>query len=216
TASGIAYLDRAASRRPTRASAVAEAMSGSSAVTTTCGKVADVDLRLLPQQQLKVTPKQIAANYILQLSSMELQEVVNQELEENPALDLEEVQVCPLCGAELSGRVCLRCFGTGKDSGRSTYTQDNEPLEGTDLTQRDDDDEEFDPIARAEAEQTLAEYLSWNVRVLLPKRLQPVAEQIIGALNEFGYLDAKIEEIAEQTKVSVVGAELALHAIQSI
>ena len=48
-------------------------------------------MRLLPQQQLKVTPKQIAANHILQLSSMELQEVVNQELEENPALDLEEI-----------------------------------------------------------------------------------------------------------------------------
>ena len=94
-------------------------------------------MRLLPQQQLKVTPKQIAANHILQLSSMELQEVVNQELEENPALDLEEIQICPLCGAELTGRVCLRCFGTGKDPSRSTYLQDTEPLEGTSLTQRD-------------------------------------------------------------------------------
>ncbi len=148
-----------------------------------------MDIRLLPQQQLKVTPKQIAANYILQLSSMELQEVVNQELEENPALDLEEVQVCPLCGAELTGRVCLRCFGTGIKGGQSTYTQDNEPLEGASLTQRDEDDEEFDPIARAEAEQTLGEYLSWNVRVLIPRRLQTVAEHIIGNLNEFGYLE---------------------------
>ncbi len=175
-----------------------------------------MDIRLLPQQQLKVTPKQIAANYILQLSSMELQEVVNQELEENPALDLEELQTCPLCGAELAGRVCLRCFGTGKDQTRSAYMQESEPLEGTSLTQRDEDDEEFDPIARAEAERTLGEYLSWNVRVLLSKRLQPVAEHIIGNLNDFGYLDVKIEEIAEQTKVSVADAEQALRAIQSI
>ena len=36
-----------------------------------------MDIRLLPQQQLKVTPKQIAANYILQLSSMELQDLIN-------------------------------------------------------------------------------------------------------------------------------------------
>ena len=174
-----------------------------------------MDIRLLPQQQLKVTPKQIAANYILQLSSMELQEVVNQELEENPALDLEEVQTCPLCGAELAGRVCLRCFGMGKDGSR-TYQQDNEPLEGTNLSQRDEDDEEFDPIARAEAEQTLGDYLSWNVRVLLPKRLQPVAEHIIGNLNDFGYLEMKIEDIAAQMKVSVAEAEQALRAIQTI
>ncbi len=64
-----------------------------------------MDLRLLPQQQLKVTPKQIAANAILQLSSLELQDVINQELQENPALDLEEQQVCPLCGQPLPGRV---------------------------------------------------------------------------------------------------------------
>jgi DNA-directed RNA polymerase specialized sigma54-like protein len=52
----------------------------------------------MPAQQLKVTPKQIAANAILQLSSLELQDAINQELSENPALDLEEQQVCPLCG----------------------------------------------------------------------------------------------------------------------
>ena len=39
-----------------------------------------MDLRILPQQQLKVTPKQISANAILQLSSMELQEVIIQAL----------------------------------------------------------------------------------------------------------------------------------------
>src|SRR5205814_5744099 len=168
TASGIAYLDRAASRRPTRASAVAEAMSGSSAVTTTCGKVADVDLRLLPQQQLKVTPKQIAANAILQLSSLELQDVINQELQENPALDLEEQQVCPLCGQPLPGRVCLNCFGLAKTPRQND--PETEPLEGTSLMQRDDEGDEFDPVVRAESEQTLAEWLSWNVRVLLPAR----------------------------------------------
>src|SRR5204863_8972801 len=119
------------------------------------GKVAEVDMRLLPQQQLKVTPKQIAANYILQLSSLELQDVINQELEENPALDMEEVQACPLCGNPLTGRVCLNCFGTGKAGSAEQYS-DSEPLEGTSLMARDEEEgDEFDPIVRAEAEQTL-------------------------------------------------------------
>jgi len=86
-----------------------------------------VDLRLLPQQQLKVTPKQIAANYILQLSSLELQDVINQELQENPALDLEEVQACPLCGQPLAGRVCLNCFGTGKGPYKGSEDIDRAP-----------------------------------------------------------------------------------------
>ncbi len=174
-----------------------------------------MDIRLQPQLQQKVTPKQIAANYILQLSSMELQDVVNDELEQNPALDLDEQHTCPLCGAELTGRVCLRCFGNGTRGQQATYMQDNDPLEGTNLMQRDDDDDEFDPIARAESEQTLAEHVSWQMRVLLPRRLHAVAEHIIGNLNELGYLEVPLEEIAAATEVSAADAELALKAIQS-
>ncbi|MBI3521771.1 MAG: RNA polymerase factor sigma-54 [Chloroflexi bacterium] len=174
-----------------------------------------MDLRLLPQQQLKVTPKQIAANYILQLSSMELQDVINQELDENPALDLEETQICPLCGNPLPGRVCLTCFGTGKLGSSQDY-QDTEPLEGANLSQRDDEEDEFDPIVRAEAEQTLAEYLSWNVRVLLPSRLHQIAEYLIGNLNDNGYLEVTLEDAAKAVHVSLEDAEEALKAIQSV
>src|SRR2546422_975168 len=170
------------------------------------GKVAEVDLKLLPQQQLKVTPKQIAANYILQLSSLELQDVINQELQENPALDLDEIQVCPLCGQSLTGRVCVNCFGIGNRPYKGGDDIETEPLEGTSLMQRDEEEDELDPIVRAEAEQTLAEYLSWNTRVLLAQRLHPVAEYIIGNLNDNGYLEIPIEEIAKTMKVSVADA----------
>ncbi len=170
----------------------------------------------MPQQQLKVTPKQIAANAILQLSSLELQDVINQELQENPALDLEEQQVCPLCGQPLPGRVCLNCFGLAKAPRQND--PETEPLEGTSLTQRDDEGDEFDPVVRAESEQTLAEWLSWNVRVLLPARLLPIAEYLIGNINENGYLDpgVTIEQAAETIKVSVADAMRALRAIQSV
>jgi len=175
-----------------------------------------VDLRLLPQQQLKVTPKQIAANYILQLSSMELQDVINAELQDNPALDLEETQVCPLCGEPLQGRICLNCFGLANKPPRGDEPE-GEPLEGTSLTQRDEDDEDFDPIVRAEAEQTLAEYLSWNVRVMLPSRLHPTAEYLIGNINDNGRLEGvTLDDAARLTKVSLADAERVLKTIMSI
>jgi RNA polymerase sigma-54 factor len=175
-----------------------------------------VDLRLLPQQQLKVTPKQIAANAILQLSSLELQDVINQELQENPALDLEEQQVCPLCGQPLPGRVCLNCFGLAKAPRQND--PETEPLEGASLMQRDDGDDEFDPVVRAESEQTLAEWLSWNVRVLLPKRLLPIAEYLIGNINENGYIDpgVTVEDASKTMKVSSADGMRALRAIQSV
>ena len=175
-----------------------------------------MDLRLLPQQQLKVTPKQIAANYILQLSSMELQDVINQELQENPALDLEETQVCPLCGEPLQGRICLNCFGLANRPPRGDEAE-TEPLEGTSLMQRDDEDEEFDPIVRAEAEQTLAEYLSWNARVMLPSRLHHVVEYLIGNINDSGRLEGvTLEEAAKVTKVSLADVERVHRALMSI
>jgi RNA polymerase sigma-54 factor len=175
-----------------------------------------VDLRLLPQQQLKVTPKQIAANYILQLSSMELQDVINAELQDNPALDLEESQVCPLCGEPLQGRICLNCFGLANKPPRGDELE-SEPLEGSSLMQRDDEDDEFDPIVRAEAEQTLAEYLSWNVRVMLPSRLHPTAEYLIGNINDNGRLEGvTLEDAARLTKVSLQDAERVHKAIMSI
>ena len=45
----------------------------------------ELSQQLQPVMQAKVTPKQIAANYILQMSSVELQEAIAQELDENPA-----------------------------------------------------------------------------------------------------------------------------------
>lgn len=175
-----------------------------------------MDLRLLPQQQLKVTPKQIAANYILQLSSMELQDVISQELQENPALDLEEATVCPLCGEPLQGRICLNCFGLASKAPRNDEP-DSEPLEGSSLMQRDEDDEEFDPIVRAEAEQTIAEYLSWNVRVIVPARLHHVAEYLIGNINDNGRLEGvTLEDAAKTCNVPLEDVELVHRAILSI
>lgn len=175
-----------------------------------------MDLRLLPQQQLKVTPKQIAANYILQLSSMELQDVISAELQENPALDLEESQVCPLCGEPLQGRICLNCFGLANKPPRGDESE-SEPLEGASLMQRDEEDDEFDPIVRAEAEQTVAEYLSWNVRVMLPTRLHPTAEYLIGNINEAGRLEGvTLEDAARLMKVSLADVERVHKAIMSI
>lgn len=169
---------------------------------------------LQQQQQLKVTPKQIAASYILQLSSLELQEVIEQELVENPALDMTEVPVCPLCGNQLTGRVCQNCFGT---AGAGLAREDSlEPLKGTNLLGRDEEDDELDPIVRAESGQTLAEYLMWNLRAIPPRDHHAVAEYLVGNLDEGGYLRVALDEAMAATHTSRELAQAALEALHSI
>ena len=70
----------------------------------------EVTQQLQPIIQAKVTPKQIAANYILQMSSVELQEAIAQELDENPALEITELPTCPICGSPIAGNYCTECM----------------------------------------------------------------------------------------------------------
>ncbi len=45
----------------------------------------------------KIDPKMILANNILQMTSMELQQAIEQELAENPALEVPEEDPCENC-----------------------------------------------------------------------------------------------------------------------
>jgi DNA-directed RNA polymerase specialized sigma54-like protein len=48
-------------------------------------------------QVLKASPRLIAANFILHLSSQELQQTLAKELQDNPALEPIDVLTCRVC-----------------------------------------------------------------------------------------------------------------------
>src|SRR3954469_24752383 len=75
-------------------------------------------------QTMKVSPRLVAANYILELSSQQLQQQIATELSENPALELVEVPTCRVCGTELQGSICPRCIQRQKTSTTSPYSAD--------------------------------------------------------------------------------------------
>ncbi len=175
----------------------------------------DLTQQLQPQLQVKVTPKQIAANYILQMSSVELQEAIAQELDENPALEMVELPACPICGNPVTGNYCTDCFPRKplNDASRDGEIDDL-PYDGPQRLR--DEEDEFDPIARAEADFTLDEYLTWNLHAVLPPTLQPIAEYAIGALDESGFLTSTEEEIAAATGASAADVAEALRALRSL
>jgi RNA polymerase sigma-54 factor len=164
---------------------------------------------------VKVTPKQIAANYILQMSAVQLQEAIAQELDENPALEMNELPTCPICGSSVAGAYCTDCMPRKAegDDGSRPISADDLPAEGGRLR---DEDDEFDPIARAEADFTLEDHLTWNLHAQLPSRLHPVADHVIGALDDNGFLTESDAEIGAATGVSISDVEQVLAAMKGL
>jgi RNA polymerase sigma-54 factor len=176
----------------------------------------ELNQQLQPVMQAKVTPKQIAANYILQMSSVELQEAIAQELDENPALEMDELPTCPICGRPVAGNYCTECMprkgeADGDDSRLST-----DDLPGDGAVRLRDEDDEFDPIARAEADFTLEDHLTWNLHALLPQRLHVVADHVIGALDSNGFLTDSDDEIAAATGVTTADVGQVLAAMKGL
>src|SRR6266545_732406 len=83
----------------------------------------DVAQEFSASQTLKVSPRLVAANFILELSSQELQQAIANELADNPALELVDVPTCRVCGTELQGSICPRCIQRQK-SGTSALAND--------------------------------------------------------------------------------------------
>jgi len=183
----------------------------------------DLGQEFTPSQNLKVSPRLVAANYILELSSQELQQQIATELSENPALELVEIPTCRVCGTELQGSICPRCiqhqksgststYGSDGSDGRS-YSYDDSPADSR--NRGGGDDEDFDPLTRVASEQTLAEKLLMDMGAALPEEDMPIAEYLVGSLDEKGYLSIKIEDVAYEMDVPVDKVRAVLRVLQA-
>jgi len=157
------------------------------------GPSLEIGQQLLPSAQAKVSPKQIVANRILAMSSVELQQAISAELDENPALELLEEETCAICGGPTFGGTCPSCSPTSDDA--STADQ----LDAGGLAPARDDPDADDPVARAEAAFTLQEHLDWSLRAILPHELHPVVAWVIGELDDNGFLTATDAQIAKES-----------------
>src|SRR5919201_4878374 len=169
-------------------------------------------------QTLKVSPRLVAANYILELSSQELQQQIATELSENPALELVEIPTCRVCGTELQGSICPRCIQRQKSSATSPYGADGHSYSYDDVPDgrgRSGDDEDFDPLTRVASEQTLAEKLLMDMGSALPDEDMPIAEYLVGSLDEKGYLAVKVEDVAYELDVPVDKVRAVLRVLQA-
>ncbi|MGH2447574.1 MAG: RNA polymerase factor sigma-54 [Chloroflexota bacterium] len=164
--------------------------------------------------QVRVSPRLIAANHILEMSSQQLQDTISQEIDENPALDLVDVSVCPTCGQPVEGDICPRCSRKEEPSSTDPTEQYLENLAwNSSAVTRDD---EFDPLTLVAAQVTLEEKLLIDLGAMLDEEDMPIAEYLVGSLDSDGYLRCSIYEVCEHLNVDPERVETVLQALQSL
>ncbi len=193
----------------------------------------EIRQQLKLSQQLVMTPQLQQAIKLLQLSRMELIDVVRQELEENPVLEessdvpeekedeagegidgpetLEEAPETAVESAEempqepsaLRDEVDWQAYLEG-------YTQSST---APDIYEDDEDRPSYENLLTRKS--TLAEHLMWQLSLSrVDDRIRAVAAEIIGNLGSDGYLQASLEEIAAGSGASLEDVEEALAVVQ--
>jgi len=153
--------------------------------------------------------KLIAAGAILEMSSLQLQERIEQELANNPALELAEELVCPVCHALLGQGRCPNC-------GYPSYTAP--PAADLPFVEpaREPAEEEEDLFARVELPTTLRDHLRLQAHLALPKQDYPAAAYLIANTNDRGLLDSSLEDLALEARVTLPDLERVQAALQML
>lgn len=144
------------------------------------------------KQQQRIDPKIIQANAMLQLSAHELEETLQRELEDNPALELEEGDPCAEC--ELAPYSCAACqYNKTKNEIKFTFAESDETQYMYGFPA--DSDDEDDPLDHVRADMTLHEHLREQLRNSVTGRMFYLADYLINYIDEHGYLSCDLLEI---------------------
>jgi len=187
----------------------------------------EIRQQLKLSQQLVMTPQLQQAIKLLQLSRMELMDVVREELEENPVL--EEGQETPEDKAqseeelaaentdEAAPEALKEIEGDGDgmaDIDWKTYLE-SYSLGGTTADSYEDDEDRPSYENLLTKKPSLTDHLMWQLGLSrLENREREVAAEIIGNVDDDGYLQVSIEELSAQIGCDPQQAEKVLSAVQ--
>jgi len=171
-------------------------------------------------QRLVLTPTLQQAIKLLQLSKLELENLIRQEMAENPLL--EEIPQDPI-GEEQERE-------EGKESEGEQEVRLSNGLNEVDWEVYFQDYEDFPKYPRGSLETrelpsfentltksiSLEEHLLWQLNLsFIPEKQRRIATYIIGNIDPDGYLKTDIEEIANAAKATKEEVEEALKLVQS-
>jgi RNA polymerase sigma-54 factor len=153
-----------------------------------------------PEMRVWISPSLIEANYILSLSRLELQDVIRQELDVNPALEMDEKLVCSSCGGVLEGSYCPNCMMSQDEQPREESWEDfPEQMYTLSSPKSREDSDEFDPMTLVANEMTPTEQILSDVATLSHNGDLTLAAYIVNSLDERGFISLSIDEIVAET-----------------
>ncbi|MEQ8168992.1 MAG: RNA polymerase factor sigma-54 [Candidatus Eremiobacterota bacterium] len=188
-----------------------------------------MDPMLSAIQTQKLDPKLIMANTILQMSRMELEEKIEEELLENPALEMEENKIelkCPICQLKLEENICPIC---GKKSTEKTVDDISEKL-----LEREEYLEEVEYLSRSFIEkyrssdneemheqivsrETLRDYLYINLPLVLNTGEDfLIGKYLLNYIDDDGYLKYEENELLKKFNIDNGKLEKIIKAIQTM
>lgn len=162
------------------------------------------------------SPQLVAANYVLALSSAELQSFIYREMNENPALDMEETATCPRCGFPLQGPTCTVCQQNATLESTATPSDGEYGDDGDWRQQIRREDDDFDPTTRVPAQMSLAEHLTLSLQAQFPANDAPLIEYLVGNLDEDGRLRCSTEEAMDLFAITPEHVEEIIRALQAM
>jgi RNA polymerase sigma-54 factor len=184
-----------------------------------------LDLRL--SQRLALTPSLLQKIELLQLNKLELQEMLNQELVENPILEEVPEQDVPsdmtMDDADDTVPEQTAPEQGPAESGKDSFDEIDfryffdEYLDTGYKNREVEDPEKPSFEAFLTRAPSLEEHLNWQLGLSDAKpEIAEIARQIIGNLNEDGYLLITLEELCQLSNCTLEQAEEALKTVQSM
>ncbi|KFF18106.1 MULTISPECIES: RNA polymerase factor sigma-54 [Chryseobacterium] len=152
----------------------------------------------------KLAPQQIQLMKLIQLHTLEFEEELERELEENPALEI--VKEDPKEDEFSSLEDAYQDEGTASietDFDVNEYIYDDEPNYKTASSNYSPDDEEFDNESLLTEGQSLYDYLLEQIHLVnISDEDEKIAEYVIGNLDTDGYLRREIKAIVDDLAFS--------------
>jgi RNA polymerase sigma-54 factor len=153
----------------------------------------------------KLAPQQIQLMKLIQLHTLEFEEELERELEENPALEIakEESKEDEYATLEESSYETEGNESIETDFDVDQYLYDDEPSYKTASSNYSSDDEEFDNESLLTEGQSLYDYLLEQIHLInISEEDEKIAEYIIGNLDTDGYLRREVKSLVDDLAFS--------------